>query len=38
MAAKTLEVLPIFTVTFCLYFLLCYPVGYLASRLEHRLA
>jgi polar amino acid transport system permease protein len=37
MAAKTLQVLPIFGVTFCLYFLLCYPISHLATRLEHRL-
>jgi polar amino acid transport system permease protein len=38
MAAKTLEVLPIFTITFCLYFLLCFPVSRLAAHLERRLA
>lgn len=37
MAARTLQVLPIFALTFCLYFLLCYPVSYLATRLEHKL-
>jgi polar amino acid transport system permease protein len=37
MAAKTLQVLPIFAVTFCLYFLLCFPVSRFAARLERRL-
>jgi polar amino acid transport system permease protein len=37
MAAKTLQVLPIFAVTFGLYFLLCFPVSRLAARLERLL-
>jgi polar amino acid transport system permease protein len=37
MAAKTLQVLPVFGVTFCLYFALCFPISRLAQRLEQRL-